>query len=166
MPCGQLVVIFIILKGFKSRKKWRFSNCGPAKNVIFGHFTCLHISHPNERIFTVVVIILNGFLDCRKIEVFMTAALRRNTIFFFFCIWHFLAYFSSKWARVYISNVFWSTGGYFHHFKRLCRKSKKLKYFMSPDLRKKMSFLDISLFCTSLIKLSKCFHFKCSVAIW
>ena len=76
--CGQLVVVFIILKGFpESRKIWRFSwprTC--EKNVIFGHFTFLHISHPNQQICTfqgscgqlvVIFIILKGFPESRKI---------------------------------------------------------------------------------------------------
>ena len=76
--CSQLVVIFIILKGFpESRKIWRFSwprTC--EKNVIFGHFTFLHISHPNQQICTfqgscgqlvVVFIIFKGFPESRKI---------------------------------------------------------------------------------------------------
>ena len=76
--CGQLVAIFIIFKGFpENRKFWRFSwprTC--EKNVIFGHFTFLHISHPNQQICTfqgsccqlvVVFIIFKGFPESRKI---------------------------------------------------------------------------------------------------
>ena len=41
---------------------------------------------------------------------------------------------------MYISNVLWSTDGGFHHFKRLSRKSKKMKTFMTADLRNMIIF--------------------------
>ena len=60
-----------------------------------------------------------------------------------FWAFHSFAYFSSKWAKIYISSVLWSSGGDFYHFKWLFRKSKNLKFVMSADLQK-MSFLGIS----------------------
>ena len=204
MSCGQLVVVFIILKDFlESRKNWSFSwprTC--EKNVIFGHFTNLHISHPNEQIFTfqvswgqlmVVFISLKGFLESRKnwrfswprtCEKVSFLGISQTCIFFiqmskylhFMCtgvnwwcfssfwktfwrvekiesfhdpgparkmsFWafHKLAYFSPKWTNIYILSVLWSAGGSFHHFERLFGKSKKLKFFMTADLREKCHF--------------------------
>ena len=57
--------------------------------------------------------------------------------------WHFFdsfAYFSPKWANIHIWSVQWSSGGDFHHFKRLSRKSKNLKLFMTADLQKNVNF--------------------------
>ena len=53
---------------------------------------------------------------------------------------HSFAYFSPKWANIHISSVQWSSGGDFHHFKRLSRKSKNLKIFMTADLQKNVNF--------------------------
>ena len=118
VSCGQLVVIFIILKAFsESRKNWSFPwpwTC--EKNVNFGHFTVLHISQPNEQIFTfqvssghlvVIFIILKDFPESRK-------------------IWRF------SWPRT-------------------CEK---------------LSFLGISQFCIFLTQMSKYSHFKCPVVNW
>ena len=49
-----------------------------------------------------------------------------------FGAFHIFAYFSSKWAKIYISSVLWSTGGDFHHFKRLSKKLKKKWSFIWP----------------------------------
>ena len=57
-----------------------------------------------------------------------------------FWAFHKFAYFSSKWANIYISSVLWSTGCCFHHFKRLFGKLKKLKIFLTPSLREKCHF--------------------------
>ena len=67
----------------------------------------------------------------------MTADLREKCHFWAF---HKLAYFSPKWAYIYISSVLWSTDGGFHHFKRLFEESKKLKIFMTADLRQIVIF--------------------------
>ena len=56
----------------------------------------------------------------------MTADLRENCHFGAF---HIFTYFSPKWANIYFSSVLWSTGGCFHHFKRLFGELKKLKIF-------------------------------------
>ena len=88
----------------------------------FGHFTNLHISHPNGQIFTfqvscgqlvVVFIILKGFLESWKNWRFSWPwPCEKNVIWAFYKF----AYFSSKWANIYISSVLWSTGGGFHQF--------------------------------------------------
>ena len=57
-----------------------------------------------------------------------------------FWAFHKLAYFSSKWANIYLSSVLGSTGGGFHQFQRLSRKSKKLKFFMTADLQENCHF--------------------------
>ena len=66
-------------------------SAGLRKNVSFGHFTFLHISHPNGQIFTfqvscgqlvVVSIILKGFSESqKKLKVFLIADLRKNVTF-------------------------------------------------------------------------------------
>ena len=98
--CGQLVVIFIILKGFpESRKIWRFSwlrICD--KNVIFGHFTFLHISHPNQQVCSfegaygqllVTFIISKCFPESRKIWRFSwPRTCEKNVIFGHFTFLH------------------------------------------------------------------------------
>ena len=67
----------------------------------------------------------------------MTADLRENCHFGAF---HIFTYFSPKWANIYFSSVLWSTGGCFHHFKRLFGELKKLKIFPTPALREKCHF--------------------------
>ena len=67
----------------------------------------------------------------------MTADLRENCHFGAF---HIFTYFSPKWANIYYSSVLWSTGGCFHHFKRLFGELKKLKIFPTPALREKCHF--------------------------
>ena len=63
-----------------------------------------------------------------------------------FAAFHILAYFSPKSANIHISRVLWSTGGDFHHFKRLSRKSKNLKICMTADLREKCRFWAFHIF--------------------
>ena len=114
----HLVVIFIILKDFpESRKIWRFSCPRTCEKLSFlGHFTVLHISHPNEQIFTfqvscgqlvVIFIILKAFSESRK-----------------------------NWS------------------------------FSWPQTCEKMSILGISQFCIFLNQMSKYSYFKCLVFIW
>ena len=79
--------------------------------VIFGHFTNLHIFHPNEQIFTFQV---HSFGDFHEFERLFGKSKK-------------LHFSSPKWAYIYISSVLWSTDGGFHHFKRLFEESKKLK---------------------------------------
>ena len=116
------------------------------RNVNFGHFTVLHVSHPNEQIFTfqvscghlvVIFIILKDFPESRKNWRFSWPRTCEKSHFWAF---HIFAYFSPKWANIYISSVLWSTGGDFHHFKSLSRKSKKLKFFMTADLWRNVNF--------------------------
>ena len=148
------------------------------KIVIFGHFTVLHISHPNELIFTfqvscgqlvVIFIILKAFSESRKIEVFHDRGPAKKCQFWAF---HSFAYFSTKWANIHISSVQWSSGGDFHHFKRLSRKSKNLKIFHDRGPAKNCfpdrgpAFFGISQFCIFLTQMSKYSHFKCPVVNW
>ena len=116
------------------------------KNVNFGHFTVLHISQPNEQIFTfqvssghlvVIFMILKDFPESPKIWRFSWP--RTCEKLSFLGISQF-SNFSPKWANIHISSVLWSTGGDFHHFKSLFRKSKELKFFMNENLRKKCQF--------------------------
>ena len=112
------------------------------KNVNFGHFTVLHIPQTNEQIFTfqvssgqlvVIFIILKAFSESRKNWSFHDRGPAKKCQFWAF---HSFAYSSTKWANIHISSVQWSSGGEFHHFKRLSRKSKNLKIFQTADLRK------------------------------
>ena len=225
------MVVLIFFKGFpESRKIWRFSwprTC--EKNVIFGHFTYLHFSHPNQQIcafqgscgqLVVVSIIFKGFpesqkiwrfswpLTCNKLSflgishfcIFLTKISKYahfkspvvNWWWWFssflkafqkvdkfkdfhdrgpatnchFWVFHIFAYFSPKSANMHISRVLWSSGGDFHHFKRLSRKSKKFDDFHDRGPARKMSFLGISHFCIFLIQISKYAHFKGPVVNW
>ena len=83
----------------------------------------MHISHPNEKILTfqvscgqlvVAFIILEGFLESKKIEVF-------HVIFGQFTFSHI----SHKSGQIFTFQVSCGPGGGFHHFKRVFRKSKK-----------------------------------------
>ena len=85
----------------------------------------------------VVFINLKGFLKSRKNWRFSWPRTCEKMSFLAF---HKLAYFSPKWTNIYILSVLWSTGGSFHHFERLSGKSKKLKFFMTADLREKCHF--------------------------
>ena len=73
----------------------------------------------------------------KKLKFFMTADLRENCHFWAF---HIFTYFSPKWANIYFSSVLWSTGGCFHHFKKLFGELKKLKIFPILALREKCHF--------------------------
>ena len=115
------------------------------KNVNFGHFTVLHIYQLNEQIFTFQVSsghlavfssFQKPFQKVERIEVFHEREPAKKCQFWAF---YSFAYFSSKWANIHISSVQWSSGGDFHHFKSLFRKSKKLKFFMTADLRKNVN---------------------------
>ena len=115
------------------------------KNVIFGHFTVLHISHSNGQILTfqvswgqlvVIFIILKGFPENEKFWRFSCGPAKKCRFWAF----HIFAYFSPKWTNIHISSVLWSIGDSFHHFKSFFRKSKKLKFFMTADLWKNVIF--------------------------
>ena len=86
----------------------------------------------------------------------MTADLRENCHFGAF---HIFSYFSPKWANIYFSSVLWSTGGCFHHFKRLSGELKKLKIFPTPV---KDVILGISQTCIFLISNGQIFTFQVS----
>ena len=86
---------------------------------------------------------LKAFQKVEKFEDFHDRGPATNCHFWAF---HIFAYFSPKSANMHISRVLWSTGGDFHHFKRLSRKSKNLKIFMTADLREKCHFWAFHIF--------------------
>ena len=141
------------------------------RNVNFGHFTVLHISHPNEQIFTfqvscghlvVIFIILKDFQESRKNWRFSWPRTCEKSHFWAF---HIFAYFSPKWANIYISSVLWSTGGDFIILKAF-PESRINWSFSWPRTCEEMSILGISEFCIFVIQMSKHSHFKCPVVIW
>ena len=172
--CGQLVVIFIILKGFpESRKNWRFSwprTC--EKNVIFGHFSFLHISHPNQQICTfqgscgqlvVVFIIFKGFQESRKIWRFSwPRTCEKNVIFGHFTFLHIshpnqqICTFQGSCGQL---------GVVFIIFKGFPENQKFEDFHVRGPVRK-MSYLGISHFCIFLTQISKYAHFKGPVVNW
>ena len=92
------------------------------------HFKCRHL---------VVIFIKKTFQKVEKFEDFHDRGPAKKCQFWAF---HSFAYFSPKWANIHISSVQWSSGGDFHQFKRLSRKSKNLKIFMTADLQKNVNF--------------------------
>ena len=174
VSCSQLVVIFINLKDFlESPKNWNFSwprTC--EKNVIFGHFTNLHISHPNEHIFTfqvscgqlmVVFIILKGFLKSRKnwrfswprtCDKLSFLGISQTCIFFIQMnkSLHFKCPVVNWWWLSSIWKTFW--------------KVQKIEIFHDRGPARKMSFLGISQTCIFLTQMSIYLHFKCPVVNW
>ena len=121
---GQLVVLFIIFKGFpESRKNWRFSwprTCEKLSFLGISHFCIfliqmskyLHFKCPGVN-WWCFSSFLKAFQKVEKIEDFHDRGPAKNCHFWAF---HIFAYFSSKWANIYISSVLGSTGGAFHHF--------------------------------------------------
>ena len=103
VSCGQLVVIFILLRGFPESKEMKiFMDANLRKIVVLGHLTYLFISHPNEQIFTyqvscgqlvVIFIILRGFRKSKNLKFFIIVDLRTIVSFGHFTLF---AYFSSK----------------------------------------------------------------------
>ena len=141
-------MIFIIFKGFpESQKNWSFQwpkTC--RKSKYFATFQILHLSNPNEWIFTfelscghlvMTIIILEGFPESRK-----NWSLQWPGPFeiAYFCYFPTFAYFSSKRVNFYRLAVLWSYGDDFHHFRRLSRKSKKLKFSTTLALLKNGQF--------------------------
>ena len=148
------------------------------KNVNFGHFTVLHISHPNEQIFTfqvssghlvVIFIILKDFpfkrlsrKSKKKVKIFMTADLQKNVNFGHFTVLHI----SHPNEQIFTFQV--SSGHLVVIFISLkdFPESRKIWRFSWPRTCKKMSILGISQFCIFLTQMSKYSHFKCPVVIW
>ena len=124
-----------------------FHDRGPAKKCrfwafhIFAYFspkwTNIHISSVLWSIGDSFHHFKSFFRKSKKLKFFMTADLWKKCHFWAF---HSSAYFSFKWSNINISSVLRSTGGDFHHFKRLSRKWKILKIFMTADLRKIVVF--------------------------
>ena len=83
-----------------------------------------------------------------------------------FCYHDILAYFSFKWVNINILVVLGSSGNRFDHFRRLSKKSKKMKFSMTTCMSKIMPFLLLSHFCIFLIQMSKYLHFSCSQVNW
>ena len=152
--CAQLVIIFIILKGFpESRKIWRFSWPVPARKMSFfgiSHFRIFHTQISKYAQFKGPVVNwwwFSSFLKAfQKVEKFKDFHDRWPATNCHFWAFHIIAYFSPKSANMHISRVLWSTGGDFHHFKRLSRKSKNLNIFMTADLREKCHFWAFNIF--------------------
>ena len=148
VSCGQLVVVFIILRGIlECWKNWSFPPPQPClENVILGisqicmfliqmgkylHFKCPVVN------WWWISSVLKTFQKVKKTEVFHDRDLRENCHFGAF---HIFTYFSPKWANIYFTSVLWSTGGGFYHFKRFFGKLKKLKFSPTPALREKCHF--------------------------
>ena len=142
------------------------------KIVIFGHFTFLHISHPNEQIFTfqvswgqlvVLFIIFKGFPESgKKLKIFMTADLRKIVIFGHFTFLHI----SHPNEQIFTFQVSWGQlVVLFSIFKGFPESGKNWR-FSWPRTCEKLSFLGISHFCIFLIQMSKYLHFKCPGVNW
>ena len=121
---GQLVVLFIIFKGFpESRKNGRFSwprTCEKLSFLGISHFCIFLIQMSNYLHFKCPGVnwwcfssFLRAFQKVEKMEDFHDRGPAKNCHFWAF---HIFAFFSSKWAIIYISSVLGSTGGAFHHF--------------------------------------------------
>ena len=157
-------------------RKWKelkfFMNENLRKNVNSGHFTVLHISHPNEQIFTfqvssahlvAIFIILKAFFrKSKKLKFFMTADLRKNVNFGHFTVLHI----SQPNEQIFTFQV--SSGHLVVIFIILkdFPESRKIWRFSWPRTCEKLSFLDISQFCIFLTQMSKYSHFKCPVVNW
>ena len=104
MPCGQLLLVCVILKGFqKCRKKLKFFMTMELV-VILGHFTYFSPKWANVYFLSVLCSTAGGSehfkrlsRKSKKLKIFITSAM------------HIFADFSSKWASIYISSVLWST---------------------------------------------------------
>ena len=59
---------------------------------------------------------------------------------------HFCIFLIQMSEYIHISSVLWTTGGSFHHFKRLFRKSKKLKVCIDCGPAKKCQFRAFHIF--------------------
>ena len=148
VSCGQLVVIFIILKAFsESRKNWSFiwlRTCEKKSILGISQFWIFLIP-ANEQMFTfqvscghlvVIFIILKDFPESRKkMKIFMIADLRKIVIFGHFTFLHIsiLKAFSE-------SRKNWSSS-----WPQTCEKNVNL---------------GISHFCIFLIQMSKYSHFN------
>ena len=121
---------------------------GPVEKAnFFVTFPILHITHWNSEFLNLScpVVIWWWFSSFwkafqtveKKIEFSTTPALSKNGQF---CYFHIFAYFSSKTVKFYSLVVLWSTSDDFHHFQRLSRKSKKLKFSKTVDLLEKSIF--------------------------
>ena len=158
LSCGHLVMILIILEGFpESLINCSFQPSWPCrKSDSFDNFTFLHISPPNQYFFFHFSNPMvswwwfssfsKAFQKVEKIKVFND---RRPVEKASLCCFPNFAYFSSKWVNFYIWVVLWSSGDNFHHFRRLSRKWKQLKFLMTADLSKwpifaTLQFLHIS----------------------
>ena len=143
------------------------------KNVNFGHFTVLHISHPNEQIFTFQVSVqwssggdFHQFKrlsrKSKNLKIFMTADLQKNVNFGHFTVLHI----SHPNEQIFTFQV--SSGHLVVIFISLkdFPESRKIWRFSWPRTCKKMSILGISQFCIFLTQMSKYSHFKCPVVIW
>ena len=74
----------------------------------------------------------------KKLKFFMTADLLKNVIFFLHI--HMFADFAAKWVNFYFLGILMSYYDDFLQFKRLSKKSKKLKFSMTADLGKNEIF--------------------------
>ena len=108
----------------------------------FEHFSFSHISHQNEKHlhFTCPLVKWCGFSlfstafqKVKNIKIFLNRSLVKKCHIWVF---HIFYNFSSKWGNIYISNVLWSTGSDLHHFKKVFRKPKTFKFFMTAALQK------------------------------
>ena len=147
------------------------------KNVNFGHFTVLHISQPNEQIFTFQVssghLVVNFIiLNLRKIvrlsrksknlKIFMTADLRKIVIFGHFTVLHI----SHPNEQIFTFQVSCGQLVVIFIILKAFSESRKNWSFSWPRTCEKMSILGISQFCIFLKQMSKYSHFKCPVVIW
>ena len=128
VSCGQLVVVFIILKRFsESRINWIFSWPRALKKK-----SILSISH-----FCIFLIQTSKYLHLKcfqKVQKkWRSSWLRTCEKLSVLCISH-VCIFLTQWT-INISSILWSTGGDFIIFKGFQERRKKMKIFMSADLR-------------------------------
>ena len=145
LSCGHLVMTFIILERFpESRKNWSLQWPGSFEIAFFCYFpTFAHFSSKRVNFYRLAVLWSYGddfhhfrrlSRKSKKLKFSTTLALLKNGQF---CYLHNFAYFSSKSVIFYTLAVLWSTSDDFHHFQRLSRKTKKLKFLMTAELSKK-----------------------------
>ena len=124
-----------------------FDDRGPRENENFCIFTILQILQPNEWIFIfyvswchIMMILFNlkGFWKNRKkTEIFHDRGPVEKCHFLHI---HIFADFAAKWVNFYFLGILMSYYDDFLQFKRLSKKSKKLKFSMTADLGKNEIF--------------------------
>ena len=171
LSCDHLVMIFINYSGFpESRKKIEvFDDCGPVEKANFSYFpnyACFSSKWVNYYIWVVLWSSGDDFHHFRRLS-------RRSKKLSFRWLWtcrkaNFfllsqLCIFLIKMSEFLHLSVLWSSGDDFHHFRRLSRKLKKLKFSTTSAQSKKCQFC---LFKISAYFSSKSVIFYSLVVLW